>query len=86
MRSFALVERESPRNNGLSPSPRRRAREGDFRDLCILASHGVAEHGMTAGYVRSIERDPLAGGSVATQCRKCKGSTPFRDTTPEYSD
>ena len=49
MRSFALVEPKSPRmsltldaveNNGLSPSLRRGAREGDFRDLCILTSHG----------------------------------------------
>ncbi len=49
MRSFALVEPESPRmsltldaveNNRLSPSLRRGAREGDFRDLCILTSHG----------------------------------------------
>jgi hypothetical protein len=28
------------KNNRLSPSLRRRAREGDFRDLCILTSHG----------------------------------------------
>jgi len=49
MRSFALVDPESPRmsltldaveNNRLSPSLRREAREGDFRDLCILTSHG----------------------------------------------
>ena len=49
MRSFALVEPRSPRmsstldaveNNGLSPSLLRGAREGDFRDLCILTSHG----------------------------------------------
>lgn len=49
MRSFALMGPESPRmsltleaveNNGLSPSLRRGAREGDFRDLCILAWHG----------------------------------------------
>src|SRR5579859_4842264 len=49
MWSSALVAPESPRmsltldaveNNGLSPSLRRGAREGDFRDLCILTSHG----------------------------------------------
>src|ERR1700758_4797508 len=49
MRSSALVEPESPRisltldaveNNRLSPSLRRGAREGDFRDLYILTSHG----------------------------------------------
>ncbi len=49
MWSFALVEPTRPRmsltldavkNNGLSPSLRRGAREGDFRDLCILTSHG----------------------------------------------
>jgi len=49
MWSFALVEPKSPRmsltldaveNNGLSPSLRRGAREGDFRDLCILTSRG----------------------------------------------
>jgi hypothetical protein len=43
------VEPKSPRmslildaleNNRLSPSLRRGAREGDFRDLCILTSHG----------------------------------------------
>ena len=48
MWSFALVEPKSPRmsltldaveNNGLSPSLRRGAREGDFRDLCILLGH-----------------------------------------------
>src|SRR5437868_4750600 len=47
--SSALVEPKSPRmslildaleNNRLSPSLRRGAREGDFRDLCILTSHG----------------------------------------------
>src|ERR1700755_1529251 len=47
--SWALVEPESQRmsltldaveNNGLSPSLRRGAREGVFRDLCILTSHG----------------------------------------------
>ncbi|HVI76868.1 MAG TPA: hypothetical protein VM715_01645 [Candidatus Acidoferrum sp.] len=27
-------------NNELPPSRRRGAREGDFRDLCILGSHG----------------------------------------------
>jgi hypothetical protein len=49
MWSFALVEPKSPQmsltldaveNNRLSPSLRRGAREGDFRDLCILTSHG----------------------------------------------
>jgi len=49
MRSFTLEEPKSPRmsltldaveNNGLSPSHRKGAREGNFRDLCILASHG----------------------------------------------
>ena len=55
MRSFALVEPKSPRmsltldaveHNGLSPSLRRGAREGDFRDLCILTSHGRGDsHG-----------------------------------------
>ena len=48
MWSFALVEPKSPRmsltldaveNNALSPSERG-AREGDFRDLYILTSHG----------------------------------------------
>jgi len=47
--SSALVEPKSPRmslildaleNNRLSPSLRREPREGDFRDLCILTSHG----------------------------------------------
>src|SRR5579872_893359 len=49
MWSSALMEPKSPRmslaldaseNNGLSPSLRRRAREGDFRDCRILTSHG----------------------------------------------
>jgi hypothetical protein len=49
MWSLALVEPKSPRmsstldaveNNRLSPSLWRGAREGDFRDLCILTSHG----------------------------------------------
>jgi hypothetical protein len=49
MWSFGLVEPKSARMsltldaveyNGLSPSLRRGAREGDFRDLCILTSRG----------------------------------------------
>ena len=34
--SFTL---DAVENNGLSPSLRRGAREGDFRDLCILTLH-----------------------------------------------
>src|ERR1700758_991744 len=61
MRSSALVEPESPRmsltldaveNNGLSPSLRRRAREGDFRDLCILTS--TAEGDSHGSFVSTV--------------------------------
>src|SRR5215470_10140874 len=31
---------DAVKNNGLSPSLRRGAREGDFRNPCILTSHG----------------------------------------------
>jgi hypothetical protein len=42
-------------NNGLSPSLRRGAREGYFRDLCILTSH--AEGDSHGSFVPALLRD-----------------------------
>ena len=87
MRSFALAEPESPRmsltldaveNNRLSPSLRRGAREGDFRDLCILTStakggsHGsfVSTHTIESLSERILEYNDRIGPWRSDDIRK----------------